>query len=240
MVLACNSLVNQIAKWSHMLGGQSHPSVTVRAIINRGGEQGAQHSQSLHSWFAHIPGLRVVMPATAKDARDLLVASVLCDDPVLYIDDRWCYEEEDELGPIEKIPLSQVKPQLLRTGTDLTLVASGYSSVLAKQVADLLLPQGITCDVLDLRVVNPIDFAPIMNSVEKTNRLAVIDGSWKNCGLGGEVIASVVEKLPCNLLKSRPARFGLPAAPAPTSKPLEKDYYPTATGISQQILENFF
>src|SRR5215510_1769764 len=100
MVLAADQIINQAAKWSHMLGGQASPALTIRAIINRGGEQGAQHSQALHSWFAHIPGLRVVMPATVADARDLLIASVLCPDPVIYIDDRWLYDLEDDLPPI--------------------------------------------------------------------------------------------------------------------------------------------
>ena len=102
MILASDSIVNQAAKWSHMLGGQSNPSLTIRGIINRGGEQGAQHSQSLQSWYAHIPGLRVVMPYTVVDARDLLISSILSKDPVLYIDDRWLYSQEEYISePIE-------------------------------------------------------------------------------------------------------------------------------------------
>ena len=103
MLYAMDQIVNQAAKWSHMTGGQAHPNVTIRGIINRGGEQGAQHSQSLHSWFAHIPGLRVVMPSTVSDARDLLIASVLSPDPVVYIDDRWLYDQEDELNPVVEL-----------------------------------------------------------------------------------------------------------------------------------------
>jgi len=101
MLYAMDAIVNEAAKWSHMTGGQSCAPVTIRAIINRGGEQGAQHSQALHSWFAHVPGLRVVMPSTVSDARDLLIASVLSKDPVLYIDDRWLYEQTDILDPIK-------------------------------------------------------------------------------------------------------------------------------------------
>jgi len=97
MILAMDQIVNQAAKWRHMFGGQSSAPVTIRGIINRGGEQGAQHSQALHSWYAHVPGIRVVMPATAQDARDLLIASVLSNDPVMYIDDRWCYNHEAEV-----------------------------------------------------------------------------------------------------------------------------------------------
>jgi acetoin:2,6-dichlorophenolindophenol oxidoreductase subunit beta len=92
MILAVDQIVSQAAKWAHMFGGDCAPSLTIRGIINRGGEQGAQHSQALHSWFAHIPGLRVVMPASVQDARDLLIASILIDEPVLYIDDRWLYD----------------------------------------------------------------------------------------------------------------------------------------------------
>src|ERR1043165_4015152 len=124
MLLAVDQVVNQPAKWAHMFGGQVSVPVTVRAIINRGGEQGAQHSQALHSWFAHIPGLRVVMPATAADARDLLIASVLNDDPVLYIDDRWLYDVEDELAPAEPKPLHLQGPVVRRSGSDVTLVGA--------------------------------------------------------------------------------------------------------------------
>ena len=113
MLYGLDAIVNQAAKWSHMTGGQSHPAVTIRGIINRGGEQGAQHSQSLHSWFSHIPGLRVVMPSTVSDARDLLVASVLSLDPVVYLDDRWLYEQEEELGPVIELDLTREGPRYL-------------------------------------------------------------------------------------------------------------------------------
>jgi pyruvate/2-oxoglutarate/acetoin dehydrogenase E1 component len=99
MILAMDSIVNQAAKWSHMLGGQAHPAATFRAVVNRGGQQGAQHSQALHSWFAHIPGLRVLMPATVADARDMLIAAALSNDPVVYIDDRWLYDKTEILPP---------------------------------------------------------------------------------------------------------------------------------------------
>lgn len=236
MVLAANSMVNQIAKWSHMLGGQARPKLTIRAIINRGGEQGAQHSQALHAWYAHIPGLRVVMPATARDARDLLIASVLCDDPVLYIDDRWSYEEEDVMEPIVPIDLASIKPQKLTVGDDITIVGCGYSTTLGKKVVQKLRNARVNAELIDLRVVNPLDVAPVVESVKRTRRLAVIDGSWKNCGMAGEIIASVAENLPPGALRMSPMRFTLPEAPAPTSGPLEANYYLKADNISQSIL----
>ena len=138
MLYAMDAIVNQAAKWSHMFGGQAHPGVTIRGIINRGGEQGAQHSQALHSWFAHIPGLKVIVPFSPLDARDLLISSVLSNDPVIYIDDRWLYEEVEEIKPIKEIDLNQVSPKYINEGNDLTIVASSYSTLIAKNVSKKL------------------------------------------------------------------------------------------------------
>ena len=238
MLLAVDQIVNQAAKWRHMLGAHRSPAVTIRAIVNRGGEQGAQHSQALHSWFAHIPGLRVVMPATAADARDLLIASVLCDDPVLYIDDRWLYEERAELAAPVAVELAAQRPARRRVGADLTLVGASYSARLALEVADRLAASAISCDVWDLRVVNPLYTADISASVERTGRLCVIDGSWRNCGLAGEVIARVAESIAPSSWRSCPLRVTLPDAPAPTSAPLEALYYADAGRICEQILRS--
>lgn len=236
MLYALDALVNQAAKWSHMFGGQAHPGVTVRAIINRGGEQGAQHSQALHAWFAHIPGLRVVMPATVADARDLLVASVLCRDPVIFIDDRWLYGKTDTLPPVEELDLARIGPQVLAEGDDLTIVSAGYSTELALQVASRLAERDISCEVVDLRVLNPLDPGPILASVEKTGRLLSVDGGWRTCGLSAEVIALASEGLPPSVFRSAPARITLPDAPAPTSRVLEEAYYPTTDRITSVAL----
>lgn len=236
MILATNSIVNQAAKWSHMLGGKAHPAVTIRGIVNRGGQQGAQHSQSLHSWYSHIPGLKVVMPATVQDARDLLIAATLCDDPVVYIDDRWLYDLKEESLPAAKdLDLNKMGPQVLRKGSDITIVASSYSVKLALEAAQKLESQGLSCEVIDLRIVNPLKYEEIVNSVEKTKRLCVIDGSWKNCGLAGEIIAGVCERVSPSLLISKPLRITLPEAPAPTSGALEQIYYTNSEEISKQI-----
>jgi acetoin:2,6-dichlorophenolindophenol oxidoreductase subunit beta len=235
MLYALDALVNQAAKWSHMFGGQAHPGVTVRGIINRGGEQGAQHSQALHSWFAHIPGLRVVMPATVADARDLLIASVLCDDPVVFIDDRWLYENLQELPPPKELDLRTVGPQVLAEGSDVTLVASGYSTQLALDAASSLIEHGISCEVVDMRVVAPLDASMIVESVSKTGRLIVVDGGWRTCGLASEIIARVVEEVPLGTLRARCARVTLPDAPAPTSSILEKEYYPSVDHVVRAV-----
>jgi len=237
MLYAMDAVVNQAAKWSHMFGGQAGPAVTIRSIINRGGEQGAQHSQSLHAWLAHVPGLRVVMPATVADARDLLVASVLCPDPVVFIDDRWLYDLEDELPPIAERPLESEGPKCLLAGDELTIVACGYATQLALKAADLLSAQGISAEVIDLRILNPFDAQVLITSVMKTGRLLAVDGGWGPCGMAGEVIASVMERVAPAAMKKSPLRLTLPFAPAPTARSLEKIYYPSAATVEAAARE---
>ena len=225
MLYAMDAVVNQAANWSHMFGGQANPNVTIRGIINRGGEQGAQHSQALHAWFAHIPGLRVVMPSTVADARDLLIASVLCKDPVMFIDDRWLYDQEDILPPIKEIDLTTQKPIVTSKGKDITIVASGHSSLLAREATQELKKNHISAEVIDTRVLNPLHSRPIINSVKKTKNLLVVDPGWTSGGFSAEIIAKVIEQLPVNCLKNAPVRVALPNAPAPTSRYLEKNYF---------------
>ena len=232
MLYAMDAIVNQAAKWSHMSGGQAHPGVTIRSIINRGGEQGAQHSQALHSWFAHIPGLRVVTPATVADARDLLIASVLCNDPVMYIDDRWLYDQEDDLPPVKELDLTFQGPRCLSEGADITIVGFGHATLLALQASSILEEQGISTEVIDLRILNPFEPQIIIESVSKTHRLLVIDSGTRTAGFSAEVIASVMEKIdPSSLLKA-PIRITLPDAPAPTSRVLEDRYYTSVEDVT--------
>ena len=225
MLYAMDVVVNQAANWSHMFGGQAHPNVTIRSIINRGGEQGAQHSQALHAWFAHVPGLRVVMPSTVADARDLLIASVLCNDPVMFIDDRWLYDQEDDLPPIVEIDLATQRPIVSLRGSDITIVASGHSSLLAREAAQLLKSKDISVEVVDIRVLNPLHTEVIIESVKKTKNLLAVDSGWTSGGFSAEIIAKVVEQLPVDCLSNPPVRIALPDAPAPTSRVLEKAYY---------------
>jgi acetoin:2,6-dichlorophenolindophenol oxidoreductase subunit beta len=231
MLLATDQIVNQAAKWCHMLGGQASPAMVIRGIVNRGGEQGAQHSQSLHAWFAHIPGLRVVMPATATDARDLLISATMCDDPVLYIDDRWLYDWADPATSIVERDLRAEKPMVRRPGSDLTLAAAGYSVRLAMETAEELAKENISAEVVDIRVLNPLDASPLVQSVKRTGRLLAVDGGWQTCGLAGELVALAAEALPVGAWKAPPRRLTLPNAPAPSSRPLEQLYYPTVENV---------
>ena len=235
MLYAMDPIVNQAAKWSHMMGGQANPAVTIRSIINRGGEQGAQHSQALHSWFAHIPGLRVVMPCSVSDARDLLIASVLCDDPVVFIDDRWLYETESELGPVRELDLKVQHPEVMVDGNEITVVGVGYGSHLAMLAREAL---GDRCDlveVIDSRVLNPFDVSVITESLKKTGRLLVVDVGTITAGFSAEIIASVIGSVSLDELKSTPKRLALPDTPAPTSRVLEAHYYLTVEQVVEAI-----
>lgn len=236
MILATDPIVNQAAKWSHMLGGQAHPAVTVRGIVNRGGEQGAQHSQALHSWYAHIPGLKVVMPSTTQDARDLMIASVLSDDPVLYIDDRWLYDLEDDLPEASPVDLNCIGPRRDVEGSDITLVASSYSTEICRLAAKELETQGVQAEIIDLRLLNPLNYDLIVESVQKTGRLIAVDGSWENCGLAGEIIAGVTERVSHTTWRAAAQRITLPSAPAPTSKALEDIFYPKPQDVVKMVL----
>jgi len=234
MLYAMDAVVNQAAKWSHMLGGQASPAVTIRGIINRGGEQGAQHSQALHAWFAHVPGLRVVMPSSVADARDLMISSVLCPDPVVYIDDRWLYEQEDYLPPVEELDLKSVQPLITQKGDDITIIASGHASFLAREAARELNLENYSVEVIDIRVLNPFDIDLIVQSVVKTKRFLVVDSGWLSSGFSAEVFSKTIEHIPLNTLLSPPKRMALPDAPAPTSKVLEETYYTSVYEIVEK------
>lgn len=232
MILAADQIVNQAAKWRHMMGGSVSPNVTIRAIINRGGEQGAQHSQALHSWFAHIPGLRVLMPYSARDARDMLISAAFSSDPVLYIDDRWCYEFREDLSSPGNVLIEDIKPAVVQSGTHLTMAGAGYSVHLAMQAASELRQRfGVECEIFDVRQINPLDSTDIVASVTKTGRFLAIDGGWSNCGLAGELLARVSEAVAPHYMRASPKRVTLPPSPAPSSAYLEKQYYPTADDV---------
>lgn len=159
MILALDQIVNQAAKWRSMMGGNSYSNLTIRSIINRGGEQGAQHSQSLHSWLAHIPGLVVMMPATVQDAFDLLISSVKSNNPVVFIDDRWLYNDtiENFNNKFKYKKISNIQPKLLNIGRDITIVGLGYGTKIGIEVSQNLRKKGLFADLIDLRMLNPLN-----------------------------------------------------------------------------------
>lgn len=233
MYYAMDQIANQAANWHYMFGGQSSVPLTIWTIINRGGEQAAQHSQALQAMFTHLPGLKVVMPSTPYDAKGLLIASVADDNPVVYIDDRWLYNNLGEV-PEELYSIPIGKGVVRREGKAVTLVATSYMVLEASKAAESLEKEGIDVEVIDLRSLKPLDENLLLDSVKKTGRLVIADGGWKTCGVGAELAALVAEKA-FRYLRAPIVRVSLPDAPAPASSALEKIYYPNAKDIVSAV-----
>ena len=224
MMYAMDPIINEAANWHYMFGGKSSVPVVIWGIINRGGEQAAQHSQSLHALFAHVPGLKVVMPSTPYDAKGLMVAAIKDDNPVIYMDDRWLYNLEEEV-PEEVYSVPIGKGVIRREGKDVTLVATSYMVVESVKASEELGKEGVEVEVIDLRSVTPLDETLLFESIKKTGRLVIADGGWKTCGMAAEISAMVSENV-FDDLKAPIMRVTLPDAPAPASRTLEKNYYP--------------
>ena len=223
MLLAVDPIVNQAANWAYMFGGQVSVPVVIRAAINRGGEQAAQHSQALQAMFMHIPGLKVVMPSTPYDAKGLLISAVRDGNPVMYIDDRWLYEDEGEV-PEEMYAVPLGRAAVRRSGRDVTIVATSFMAAQAVLAAPRLEGEGIDAELIDLRTLKPWDRETVFASVRKTGRLVVADAAWKTAGAAAEIAAVVAEEL-FGALRAPVSRVCLPDAPAPMSVPLEEAYY---------------
>ena len=239
MLLAVDPIVNQAANWSYIFAGQVQVPVVIRASINRRGEQGAQHSQALQAMFMHVPGLKVVMPATAYDAKGLLVAAVRDGNPVMYIDDRWLYEEVSDVPEeIYEVPIGRAAVR--RDGSDVSIVATSYMVAQAMIAAQRLHEMGVEAEVIDLRSISPWDQEAVLRSVRKTGCLVVADAAWKTCGVAAEIAASVSEQA-FDDLRAPITRVCLPDTPAPSSAPLEAAYYAGAEDIVvavERVLEH--
>ncbi len=228
-LLAYDQLINSAAKWHYMFNGQMNVPIVIRLIVGRGWGQGPQHSQNLHSSFAHFPGLKVVMPTTAYDAKGLMRSSILDPNPVLFIEHRWLHNIVDYV-PEESFEVPIGKAKISREGKDLTLVASGHMTVEALKAAEALKADKVDVEVIDLRTIKPLDIETILNSVKKTGHLLVADESWKTLGIASEIITLVIEK-GYSSLKKAPMRITLPDCYAPTSWALTNHYYPDAQDI---------
>jgi len=233
MLLASDPIVNQAANWSYLFGGQVGVPVVIRSVINRGGEQGAQHSQALQAMFTHVPGLKVVMPGTPYDAKGLLVAAVYDGNPVMYIDDRWLYGEIGEV-PEELYSVPIGKAVVRREGKDVTVAAISWMAQEALKAADSLQTEGIEAEVIDLRSLKPLDEVMIIESVKKTGKLVIADGGWKTCGIASE-IAALASTDAFEYLKAPVLRVTLPDCPAPMSSALEDCYYPKAADVVMAV-----
>jgi len=233
-LLAMEQLVNQAAKWHYMFAGQARVPLVVRLVIGRGWGQGPQHSQSLHSWFAHIPGLKVVAPFSPKDAKGLLTAAIRDDNPVIYLEHRWLHNISDEV-PEEPYTTPIGPARIVRTGTDVTLAGFSHMTYECLRAAKMLESLGISAEVLDLRTLRPLDTDAIIASVRKTGRLVAAESDWSMCGVAGEIVALAAERA-FDALKAAPARVTLPDHPLPTAPSLNKNFYPCAGDIAKAAL----
>ena len=230
MYYAMDQIANHAANWYYMFGGQLSVPITIWGIINRGGEQAAQHSQALQAMFMHIPGLKVVMPSMPYDAKGLLVASIEDDNPVVYIDERWLYDFVGDV-PEEMYSVPIGKGIVRREGEDVTVVATSYMVHEAMKAAENLEKEGINIEVIDLRSLKPLDENLLFESVRNTGRLVIADGGWKTCGVGAEISARIAESSIFKQLKAPIMRVSLPDTPAPASSALETVYYKKAEDI---------
>jgi pyruvate/2-oxoglutarate/acetoin dehydrogenase E1 component len=230
LLLAMDPIVNQAANWSYLFSGRSSVPMVIRAVINRGGEQGAQHSQALHALFMHVPGLKVVMPATPADAKGLLIAAVEDPNPVLYIDDRWLY---GHTGPVpEAMTATPIGVAAVRrTGRDVTLIGVSWMAAEALAAAGDLARDGIDAEVIDLRSLKPWDLETVLASVRKTGGAVIADPGWKTAGAAAEIAATISEEA-FDDLRAPPVRVTLPDAPAPANPAEERGYYPGSAEIA--------
>ena len=185
--------------------------------------------RSLHTWFAHVPGLQVVMPASPSDAKGLLLSSIMSDDPTLFIEGRSLFSMQEDV-PDEPYFIRLGEALVRRGGQDVTVVTMGSMIPLALEAADKLAKAGVSAEILDLRCLMPLDVGAIVASVKKTGRLVVAEPGWRMYGAGAEIIATVAETLGRDM-RSRPRRVTWPQSAVPTGSKLEEQFYPTSDDI---------
>lgn len=232
-LLSLEQIVNQAANWHYMFAGQYCMPLVIRMIVGRGWGQGPQHSQSLQAWFAHVPGLKVVMPTTPYDAKGLLVAAIEDNNPVIFIEHRWLHNIHGEVPEhVYRVPLG--KARVLREGRDVTIVSVSYMTLEAIRAAEMLAADGISAEVVDVRTLRPFDAETILASVRKTGRLVAAEQAWKSVSFSAEVVATVAEEA-MDRLHCAPRRVCLPDCPTPTSPALAAHYYPRAVQLAATI-----
>ena len=193
MYLILDQLINHGASWHYMFNGKVNVPIVVRGIVNRGGEQGAQHSQSPLAIYANIPGLKVVCPATPKDAKGLLLAAIADPNPVIFIDDRWLYDQEGDV-PEDYYEVPIGKANVLIEGKDITIVAASFMVKEAVDASKFLKDRGISCEVIDVRTIKPIDYETICESAKKTGRVIVAIEEWATASVSATIANEIYRK----------------------------------------------
>lgn len=236
-LLSLDQIINNASKFYYMFNKKIRVPITIRMIVGRGWGQGPTHSQSLQSIFSHIPGLKVVMPSNANDAKKLLISSIFDDNPVIYIEHRWLHEQKGrvENGFIRK-KISNA--DFLKRGKDLTIVASSHMTTEAIIAGKILQKNNIGAEIIDLRSIKPLDLNKIEKSVKKTKRLIVIDSGFSFGSIANEII-SALHIRNYKLLKYPPIKISMPDCPVPTGFSLTKNFYPDYKKIIQECERMF-
>jgi acetoin:2,6-dichlorophenolindophenol oxidoreductase subunit beta len=229
MLYAADQITNWIAPWRFISGGRASVPLTLRVIVGKGWGQGPQHSKSLHSWFAHVPGLQVVMPASPADAKGLLLSSIFSNDPTLFVEARALYSMRE---PVPNRPYFIKIGEALtrRSGDDITLVALSSMVPASLQAAQDLAQHSIDVEVIDIRSIMPLDMDTVITSVRKTGRLVVVEPGWRMYGAAAEIITGVAEVLGSQM-KAPPRRVTWPHAYVGSSRALDETFYPTAADV---------
>ena len=230
-LLAIDQIVNTAALYRHMSGGQFNVPVIIRMATGAGRQLGAQHSHSLENWYAHVPGLKVVAPATVADARGMLPAALAEPDPVIIFEHVMLYNDEDEVGDWQ---CDLTHAAIRRPGTDVSIITYGGCLPKALAAAETLAVAGIDAEVVDLRVLRPLDRQTIADSVRRTHRVVVVDEGWKTGSLAGEVIAGLAEE-PFYDLDAAPRRVCAAEVPIPYAKHLEDAALPSTAAIVETV-----
>lgn len=233
LLLAMNQLANMVSSYIYGTEGKLKVPLVIRAVVGRGWGQGFQHSKSMYSVFAHVPGLKVVLPTTPKDAKGLLISAIRDNNPVIFIEHRWLYWQEGEV-PEEPFTIPIGEANILREGKDVTVVATTWMNVEALKAAEILSKRGLSVEIVDPRTIAPFNDELIIKSVEKTGYCLVADNDWLHCGFSAEVAARVSEKC-FSKLKAPVQRIGFAPTPCPTARHLENEFYPNAENIIRKI-----
>jgi pyruvate dehydrogenase E1 component beta subunit len=230
MLLTMNQIANMVSCLRYMGGGKHRVPLVIRAVIGRGWGQSAQHSKSLHSFYAHIPGLKVVMPSRAQDAYSLLRTAIRDENPVICLEHRWLYDVEGPVDTERQVPIGQ--PNRIREGESLTVVCTSWMNVEALKAAQVLEKRGVDLEVIDVRSIAPLDLQEVLDSVSKTGICIVADYDWVPCGFSSE-IASQISYHCHGKLKMPVERLGFAHVHCPSTRSLENLYYPSAVTLIQ-------
>jgi len=233
-LLAMDQIVNHMAKIRYMFGGQTNLPMVVRMPGGGGSQLAAQHSQSLESYFMHCPGIRVVYPATPADAKGLLKTAIRDPNPVIFLEHELLYNSKGDVPDDPEFLVPFGKAAVMREGADVTLVAYARMAVLALQAADALDKEGISCEVVDLRTLTPLDADTFITSARKTGRAVVVEECWRSAGLGGDIAHRIHEACFDTLLAPVKRVAGLDV-PMPYSREIEKLCIPRVESITAAI-----